>query len=157
MRTLLAALALLCASLTIAIESEDLAEGRVLFGSCAACHLATGEGVPGAFPPLKNRLLNIAATTAGREYLIQVVLQGIHGPMVVGGVPYQGYMQGYQGSLQNDQISLVLNYAVTQLRDDTVSSGFTWFDAAEIAQARLAIASATMSSLEKRNQLGLND
>ena len=155
MRHLLVVPFLLCAGLVVAGESEDLEAGRVLFGTCAACHLPTGAGVPGAFPPLKNRLAKIASTLAGRAYLIHVLLKGINGPMRVDGVLYQGYMQGYQSTLGDEQISALLNYMVTQL-NDTKPVGFAWFSAAEIAGVRAALALATTTSLEKRNQLELD-
>ena len=44
----------------------DAAKGKALFtANCAACHQATGEGLPGAFPPLKG---NAAVNDADRDH-----------------------------------------------------------------------------------------
>src|SRR5437879_4766793 len=59
-----AASALNAASVS-ATEGVDAARGRALFtANCAACHQADGEGLPGAFPPLKgNAAVNDADPT----------------------------------------------------------------------------------------------
>ena len=58
MRTclLIGAVALFAAN---AISSEP---DKADYQRCAACHLPTGEGIPGAFPPLKGRVAKIAAS-----------------------------------------------------------------------------------------------
>ena len=55
---------------------------------CAACHQADGQGLGGAFPPL-----------AASDYLadgpaaaIDVVLNGLNGPITVNGVGYNAVM-----------------------------------------------------------------
>src|SRR5574337_1144059 len=61
----------------------DAARGQALFtSSCAACHQASGEGVPGAFPPLKG---NAAVNDADATLHIHTVLFGAHG-VTIGGV-----------------------------------------------------------------------
>ena len=36
------------------VTSPKVQDGATVFKRCAACHLATGAGVPGAYPPLKS-------------------------------------------------------------------------------------------------------
>lgn len=63
--------------------------GKKLYAAhCAACHQASGHGVAGAFPPL-----------AGADYLqagplavVDVILNGLSGPIVVNGEKYNSVM-----------------------------------------------------------------
>ncbi len=87
------------------------------FAPCAVCHMPTGAGVNGAFPPVRNRATAIAALDGGREYLITVAKYGMSGTIDVGGVRYVGVMPG-QGSLLSDQaLAAALNYSVFELVD----------------------------------------
>jgi len=49
---------------TAAPQQQD---GAAIYKRCAACHLATGAGVPGAFPPLAADVRNLSQTAAGRR------------------------------------------------------------------------------------------
>ncbi len=63
----------------------DAAKGAALYSAnCAACHLASGEGVPGAFPPLKGSgVVNKDDATKH----IHAVLDGMQGGKAGRGVP----------------------------------------------------------------------
>ncbi|MCO1335287.1 copper-containing nitrite reductase [Microbulbifer sp. OS29] len=87
-------------------------EERILFGertyaqNCMACHQSSGQGIPGAFPPL-----------AGSDYLlsspnrsIDVLLHGLSGEIVVGGQSYNGVMPAVQ--LSDESIANVLTYVL---------------------------------------------
>jgi hypothetical protein len=124
------------------------------FQRCAACHLATGEGIPGAFPPLKNRVANIAATAEGRVYLVAVVNVGLMGSITVDGMPYMGVMPA-QGALYDAQgISDVLNYSVQVIDAENVAAGWLPYTAAEV-ESLLAAGSASngQESMKLRNSL----
>ena len=81
-------------------------DGKLLFGAkCAACHQATGMGLPGVFPPLAG-----AEWVLGNEkVLIRVLLHGIKGEIIVKGNKYNGAMSAFQ-SLGDDEIAAVLSY-----------------------------------------------
>ena len=87
------------------------------YQSCAACHLANGEGVPGAFPPLHTRVAAIAALEGGREYLISVVAFGLMGQMTVDGVSYVGFMPGNSGTYEPAVLAAALNHLLYELSD----------------------------------------
>lgn len=75
--------------------------------ACTTCHQATGQGVPGAFPPLvgQKEHMGDCVSHAG------LVINGLTGEMVVDGVTYNGVMTP-QGELLNDlQIAAVISYA----------------------------------------------
>ena len=84
---------------------QSIANGKEIYKDfCIQCHLDTGEGVSGVFPPLaKSDFLvnNIEISIRGLKY-------GMTGPIVVNGEEYDGVM-GDQG-LGDDEIADVLNY-----------------------------------------------
>jgi cytochrome c553 len=84
--------------------------GAEAWKRCAACHLADGKGVPGAFPRLAGRLHEAAATEAGRAYLILTVTAGLMGPVEVDGKTIRGFMPA-QAGLTSAEVAAALNYA----------------------------------------------
>jgi mono/diheme cytochrome c family protein len=85
-------------------------DGKALYEThCAVCHQPTGQGVPGAFPPI-----------AGSEYAngpadtqIKIVLKGLSGPIKVKGVAYNGQMMAFADRLTDDQIAAIITYERT--------------------------------------------
>ncbi|HEU0276669.1 MAG TPA: cytochrome c [Rhodanobacteraceae bacterium] len=85
----------------------DAAKGKSLFtANCSACHQATGEGIPGAFPPLKG---NAAVDNADPTLHLHTILHGAHG-VVVGGVKYSSAMPPFAGQLSDTEIADIANY-----------------------------------------------
>ena len=85
----------------------DAAKGEKLFiVNCAACHQATGLGVPGAFPPLAK-----SAWVAGpEERIIKAILAGLAGEIEVNGVKYNGNMPNIGAGLKDAQIAHIATY-----------------------------------------------
>ena len=113
---------------TVADNSDD----RQGFGRCASCHLDDGAGVPGAFPPLKNRMAMIAQTPEGRAYLVAVVNVGLMGNISVNGVSYFGAMPAQGAAYDARGIAEVLNYSVQTLDKNNVKPDWLPFSAAEV-------------------------
>jgi mono/diheme cytochrome c family protein len=138
------------AALTIAIFAwgpllaATAPEGTAAYQRCAACHLPTGVGVPGAFPPLAADVRNLSQSVAGRNYLALVVMKGISGPLTVEGKTYRGFMPA-QADLDDAAIALLLNHVVTKIAKGASKS----FTAAEIGIARKAGASLTATAVAK--------
>jgi len=87
--------------------SYDAAKGQSLFmANCAACHQATGEGVPGAFPPLKG---NAAVDADDPTLHIHTVLRGAHG-ITIDGVAYSSVMPPFADQLSDADIANIVNY-----------------------------------------------
>jgi mono/diheme cytochrome c family protein len=82
-------------------------DGAAIFSArCAACHQATGAGLPGVFPPLAgSNWVNGRDTT-----VIQIVLHGIQGSITVNGGKYSGVMPTFGAQLSDAQIAAVLTY-----------------------------------------------
>jgi mono/diheme cytochrome c family protein len=83
------------------------ADGATIFAArCAACHQATGAGLPGVFPPLAgSNWVNGRDTT-----VIQIVLHGIQGSLTVNGVTYSGAMPNFGAQLSDAEIAAVLTH-----------------------------------------------
>jgi cytochrome c oxidase cbb3-type subunit II len=85
----------------------DAAKGAALFtANCSACHQANGEGLPGAFPSLKNDAV-VNKDDATKH--IQVVLQGLHDAKV-SGVVYSSPMPPFAGTLSDAEIADIIDY-----------------------------------------------
>jgi nitrite reductase (NO-forming) len=86
-------------------KEEKIALGKNIYGStCFACHQASGQGVPGAFPPLaKSDYLNADVNRA-----IDIVMRGKSGEITVNGKKYNSVMTAQM--LSNREIANVLTY-----------------------------------------------
>jgi cytochrome c oxidase cbb3-type subunit II len=86
---------------------HDAAKGASLYtANCAACHQANGEGLPGAFPPLKG---NDAVNDDDATTHIHVVLRGLQATRV-GGVVYGGAMPPFAATLNDAEVADIIDY-----------------------------------------------
>src|SRR5687768_11176026 len=60
----------------------------VYMQTCLACHQITGQGLPGAFPPL----VNTDYTTGDARRMVAMLLKGVQGPLKVNNVTYNNIM-----------------------------------------------------------------
>jgi len=128
------------ASLAGTAAADDAGDaGSRLFHRCAACHLPTGKGVPGSFPPLGAQVAQAAQSAPGRAYLVLVVSKGLMGPISVSGQSYRGVMPAQSG-LSDQDAADVLNHVLHDLANAADATPFT---AAEVARIRQANAQAT--------------
>lgn len=86
-----------------------LPDGSSVYASCAGCHQGNGSGIPGAFPPLSGHAADLFEVDP--DYLAQVVLFGLSGPITVDGAEYNGVMPDWQG-LSDAEIAAVLNHVL---------------------------------------------
>ncbi len=101
-----------------------LAVGEAVYlRSCVVCHGVDGNGVSPAYPPL-----------AGSEWLrgdsrplVAILLDGLRGPVEVGGKTYSGLMPAWRDSLDDEAIASVAIY----LRA-------TWGDGGEVTEEEVA-------------------
>lgn len=90
-----------------AAASDGAAKGQALFtATCAACHQASGEGLPGVFPPLKG---DPTVNNADPTHHIHVVLRGLQGA-TIGGVAYASPMPPFAATLTDAEIASIINY-----------------------------------------------
>lgn len=151
-RSVLAALVALALAMGGTALAQDAGES-VYSTNCVACHQATGQGIPGAFPPLANgHIPDLLAAEGGRTYLIDVLLYGLTGEISVQGNIYNGAMPAW-AQLSNEQIADVLTYISTTWENQP-PEGFEPFTAEEIEAAR-GQGLTTGQVLEMRQALSL--
>jgi len=112
-----------------ATKQQRIDAGRVLYnGTCSVCHQQNGEGLEGVFPPLANSDYLMADTRRS----IEVVLNGLVGPVTVNGSPFNSVMPP-MSQLNDDEIANILTFTLNNWGNegDTVSSG----EVAEIREA----------------------
>lgn len=93
------------------IASADAPEspveaGRKVYANCAACHQATGLGLPPAFPPLVQSEFVLGSP----KRLAMIVLKGLQGPVQVKGATFVGAMPPWEKTLTDKKIAAVLTY-----------------------------------------------
>lgn len=118
--------------------------GAELYQQCSACHLPTGDGVPGAFPPLRNRMAAIANSDEGRAYLIHVINKGLMGQLMIAGQSYMGFMPAQGNIYSAEQLTDLANYLVTELDKDNAVEGWKPYAVEEVK----AIQSKSVSAME---------
>lgn len=114
MRLLIVGYLLIVGGTTASLYQEKTKEESIVAGEeiyqdfCLQCHLTTGAGVSGVFPPLKDSdylMNNIDKSIAGIKF-------GLKGEIVVNDEIYDGVM-AKQG-LDNEEIADVMNYILNQ-------------------------------------------
>ena len=107
-------------------------KGTELYQRCAGCHLKTAEGVPGMFPPIKDRLGSLVKKSAGRDYLVMVINTGLIGNLKVDGASYFNNIMPGQ-LLENVETAAVLNYLLEEFNAKTLPKNWKQFTDAEVA------------------------
>jgi len=89
-------------------SAERIKAGEEVYKvACIACHQATGEGMPGAFPPLaKSDYL-----LSNPERAVTVVVRGLTGEVTVNNVKYNSVMPAMT-QLGDQQVADVVNYVL---------------------------------------------
>jgi mono/diheme cytochrome c family protein len=136
----LAALVLVAPPLVSAVEFSVAAESEYQT-NCGICHLQNGAGVPGAFPPLNERLGHWAKTENGRTYLVKVLTQGLNGVIVVDGQQFMGAMPAIGMQLEPEKVAALLNYTLDKFASTVDAALFT---AEEIERQRVIKVGSTM-------------
>ncbi|MEO7359256.1 MAG: cytochrome c [Gemmatimonadaceae bacterium] len=86
--------------------SSTLSGAQIYAMTCAACHQATGAGLPSQFPPLAPSDF----VTGNEQRLIHIVLRGLTGEVEVEGEMFKGEMPGWAPALNDTQVASVLTY-----------------------------------------------
>jgi mono/diheme cytochrome c family protein len=122
---------------TLGAQPVDTGDGESLYQThCVACHLPTGDGIPGAFPPLAGHVPELLAVEGGREYAILVVLYGLAGPITVHGQTYDGIMPPLP-YLTDEEVADVLNYVATAWgHDEALPEDFEPYAPEDVAEHR---------------------
>jgi mono/diheme cytochrome c family protein len=84
---------------------------------CMGCHVADGSGSAGRVPSVRDSLVPLASSAAGRRYLVQVP-------------------GAAQSPLSDRELAQVLSWMVRNLSRQAAPAGFVDFSAAEVASYR---------------------
>jgi nitrite reductase (NO-forming) len=91
---------------TLSLE-EQVNAGKSLFaGTCSVCHQESGAGLPGVFPPLAKSDYLVGRSN---DELIEVILNGLTGPLKVNGQDYNSVMPP-MSQLTDDEVANILTY-----------------------------------------------
>jgi mono/diheme cytochrome c family protein len=127
---------LLACALLAAAPGVGAADGEALFAQhCAACHQTNGGGTPGLAPALAGTLGARATKPAGRDYLVQVLLSGLNGPITSQGQPFNGFMPAFT-QLPDAELAAVLNHVLGEFNGATLAAGHVPLSEGELAAAR---------------------
>lgn len=86
---------------------------------CSKCHRKDGRGIKGVYPPLKN---SDYVQKGDKIELLRGMLFGRSGKIVVNGEVYYGVMTTeIDSSLNNEDISMILEYVYRELNNMDVS------------------------------------
>jgi cytochrome c oxidase subunit II len=119
---------------------------------CASCHQKSGEGHPGAFPPLAGHAPSLYE--ADRSYPIDVLLYGLQGGITVNGKDYNNVMPGW-AQLSDAQLAAVANTMMHAWGNDaSLPSDYRAYTAKDVQDARSA-AMTPQSVHELRRKLAL--
>jgi mono/diheme cytochrome c family protein len=135
-------------------QDFDRALGEQTYNNCSGCHQATGAGLPGVFPPLAGNTPTLVAAEGGKGYLIDVILYGLQGEIVVDGAAYTGVMPAW-GQFTDDQVAAVINHVLTAWENEALlPEGFVFVTADEVAAQRATVRTA-QEVLDQRGALEL--
>lgn len=94
----------------------------------------------------------MAATKAGRQYLVKVINKGLMGPIKVGTAHYMGVMPGQGNAFTAEQITELLNYLVQELDQDNMADDWQAFKLAEVVEI-LKQGGSPLSNAQLRKKL----
>lgn len=118
-----------------AAGAASMADGKALFAAnCAACHQATGTGVPGVFPPLDGS----EWVRADGRVVINILLHGVVGEIKVKDTAYNGSMPSFGEKFSDDEVAAVATYIRSHWSNssDAVNAG-------QVAAERKAVTRTT--------------
>jgi len=97
----------------VVVEDNPMALGeKIYMEKCIVCHQANGEGIPSAFPPLKNS----DYLFADKVRAVAQVLNGSNEVMIVNGLSYNAPMP--QQVNTKEEAVAVINYVLNSWGND---------------------------------------
>ncbi|MDW5288061.1 cytochrome c [Formosa sp. PL04] len=87
-----------------ALDKSKVRGEKIFLQHCVTCHMVTGEGITGAFPPLAKSDYLMADKMRAAE----IIINGLNGELKVNNVTYYGTMMAIK--LSDNEIADVLNY-----------------------------------------------
>lgn len=133
-------------ALSLSLTDCSRKSPKMLYGSnCGICH-HSGDGMPGSVPPLVGRIDKIASTPAGKQYLANVLMNGVSGPITANGQPYNAEMPPFR-YLKDDEVAQILSWLSARGTTQPAPE----FSAQDIAAARANRISSGRVATEREN------
>jgi glucose/arabinose dehydrogenase/cytochrome c553 len=89
------------------LNTGDRLEGSILFETyCANCHQQNGQGDNNRFPPIAGSEF----VTGDKTRLINIILNGLQGPVTVNGKTFNGLMPAHKDILDDHAIASIATY-----------------------------------------------
>lgn len=108
----------LAALSTDTASAAQAIDGRQLFtNACQACHQASGQGIPGVFPPLAGT----GWVTGDPEVLTKIVMHGMTGPITVSGTTYNGVMPAFGSQFSDAELAAILTFIRSEWGNDSLA------------------------------------
>lgn len=122
---------------------------RIFLQNCVVCHQATGQGVPGQFPPLAGSEWVLSQDWHGDNHLVKILIHGLQGPIRVKGNDYNNAMPAQK--LNDAQIAAVLTYIRNEWGNSAppISEGFVARIRAETAGRTEPMTQSVLQSFER--------
>ncbi len=141
MRRLIVVVSALLAACTPPPDELKATGGEQVFAKlCAKCHPPDGHSRVTLAPPLAIHAV-VLLQAGGRRHFIRVILNGMSGPVQVGGRTYNDIMSPLR-YLKDQQVADVLNYVVKSWGNDAMlPRDFEPFTANEVRRYREPVAS----------------
>lgn len=115
---------------------------------CAKCHAPDGRSRVTLAPPLAVHAVKLLEA-GGRRHMIRVILNGMSGPIEVGGRRYNDIMSPLR-YLKDQQVADVLNHVLKSWGNDAMlPRDFEPFTADEVRRAREPVASPRQIAKER--------
>lgn len=108
---------------SVQVTAAPVANAATYNQVCGICHLESGQGVPGAFPPLNARLALLVTNEPGRNYLVGIMSNGLYGRIEVGDDVYNGAMPALSSQQDSETVAGLLNYVLSTFAQ--TNAGFT--------------------------------
>lgn len=124
------------AAITAVAGGARAADGAKVYAEhCAACHDAAGTGIAGFGPALAGPAAARVKAPGGREYVAQVVVNGITGVFALDGQRQLGVMPSF-ATLSDTDLAAALNQVLLTFNGAALPGDFKPLTDAEIAAAR---------------------
>ncbi len=115
-------------------QAQKAKSGPEVYATCSTCHQPTGQGLPGAFPPLAGSEILLGRV----EVPIAIVLNGLQGEVTVKGQKYNAMMPGWGATFNDQEVANVLTHERSQWGNKAPA-----VTAADVAKVRAATKART--------------
>lgn len=109
-------------------ETSALPDAEPIYSArCVVCHQPGGSGMPGLFPPLAGS----EWVTGNADVVTRIVLDGIQGPIEVGGESYNSAMPGLAAQMSDEEVASIVSHVRTSFGNNAST-----VTAADVARVR---------------------